>query len=292
MIGSAPLLAFTGTVLAVTGVHLLLPERRPGERTRRGFGSRLLALLAALGDRLRPGSGARIPLDLEGRMAAAGLTGRAGTLTSRDLMAAKLAAAAVLGTVGVLLGAVLPGRLGILVAVAAPVAGFLAPDLWLRRRAVERFREVRRQLPATLDLLRVTVDAGLSLPDALGAVGARTGGPLGVEWRLLAREVALGVPLPHALTSMTERLPMPEVASLAGALERASRHGSPLVETLAAQSRDARLGRRRRIAEEAARAGPKIQLVVALLLVPSVLLLIAAALVAAFVDSGGGLGVA
>ena len=72
------------------------------------------------------------------------------------------------------------------------------------------------------------------------------------------------------------------------AVARARRHGAPLSETLAAQSRDARVALARRAREEAARAGPKIQLVVALLLVPSVLLLVAAALVAALVSEGGG----
>ena len=69
---------------------------------------------------------------------------------------------------------------------------------------------------------------------------------------------------------------------------RAARHGAPLAETLAAQAREVRLARRRAIQEEAARAGPKMQLVVALLLVPSVMLLVAAAL--AQRARGGGAG--
>jgi tight adherence protein C len=87
---------------------------------------------------------------------------------------------------------------------------------------------------------------------------------------------------------MTRRLPQSEVATFVAALERASRHGTPLGEALAGQSRDARLGLQRRVREDAARAGPKIQLVVALMLVPSVLLLVAAALVSALLGSGAG----
>jgi tight adherence protein C len=98
--------------------------------------------------------------------------------------------------------------------------------------------------------------------------------------------VALGVPLAHALERVETRVPLPEVTALHAALARAHRHGAPLGETLAAQAREARLARRRRIEEEAARAGPKIQLVVALLLVPSVLLLVAAALASAMLGSG------
>jgi tight adherence protein C len=99
---------------------------------------------------------------------------------------------------------------------------------------------------------------------------------------------SLGIPLEEGLRSMVERLPLPEVRSLVAALDRARRHGTPLAETLASQARDARFALARRAREEAARAGPKIQLVVALLLVPSVLLLIAAALAAALLDDGQG----
>jgi tight adherence protein C len=188
-----------------------------------------------------------------------------------------------------LAGAFAPGRLELALALIGPVGGFLGPDLWLARRARERARHVRRELPALLDLLRVTVDAGLALPDAFVAVGRRSSGPLGREWRLVGRQVRLGLPLEAALEELAGRVPLPELAALVGALQRAIRHGAPLGAALAAQAREARHARRRRIQEEAARAGPKIQLVVALLLVPAVLLLVAAALAASLLGEGGAL---
>jgi len=244
---------------------------------------RLLRALARLGRRLQSAR-APAPRDLEARIAAAGRPGRLG---AREVMAAKVAAAIGTGLAAALLSAAAPGRLGIALAVAGPVAGFLAPDAWLARRAADRARRVRAELPALLDLLRVSVEAGSSLPKALREVGARTRGPLAAEWRALGREVALGVPLESALRGTVERLPLPEVRSLVAALERARRHGAPLADTLASQARDARFALARHAREEAARAGPKIQLVVALLLVPSVLLLVAAALLAALLDGGG-----
>ena len=78
-----------------------------------------------------------------------------------------------------------------------------------------------------------------------------------------------------------------QLATLVGALERSRRHGVPLADTLAAQAREARAALARAAREHAARAGPKIQLVVALLLVPSVLLLVAAGLLSALAGSGG-----
>ena len=72
----------------------------------------------------------------------------------------------------------------------------------------------------------------------------------------------------------------------AGTLTRSRRHGAPLGRLLAAQATRARHAQRQRVREQAARAAPKIQLVVALLLVPAVMLLVAAALVQALVPTG------
>jgi tight adherence protein C len=273
-------LAFLAGALGAVGLALLIGPLPPPTRAARG--TRILRALAAAGARVRPGR-APAPRDLAGRIAAAGEPAGLGV---RELMAAKIAAAMAACVAGSLLATAAPGRLAPLIAVVAPVAGFLSPDLWLARLAAGRARRVRRELPTLLDLLRVTVEAGSSLGEALRSVGERADGPLAAEWRAIGRQEALGVPLSAALAGMVERVPLPEVRALVAALDRARRHGTPLAETLAAQSRDARFALARRVREDAARAGPKMQLVVALLLVPSVLLLVAAALTAALLGSG------
>ena len=202
----------------------------------------------------------------------------------RRLLTARTACALLAALPGLAAGAVLPERLGLLAAVAAPALGFLAPDLWLARRRAERIALVRRDLPALLDLLGVAVEAGLSLPGALAEVGRRSHAPLARSWAGIAAQVSVGVPLADALEAHRRELDIPEVDTFAGALARAVRHGAPLADTLTAQAREVRLARRRAIQEQAARAGPKMQLVVALLLVPSVMLLVAAALVSALAD--------
>ena len=278
----AAMLAFAAAACAVGGLAELLPARKP--RAHAGAGNRGIRLLAAAGARARVALKLSPPRDLEARLAAAG---HPAGLGARELMAAKLAAALAGTALGTALGALAPGRLGIALAAAGPVAGFLAPDRWLRKRARRRAEEALREMPSLLDLLRVTVEAGLPPAAALAEVGRRARGPLAEEWRRVGSETSLGVPLATALAGTTHRLPLPEVESLVAALDRAAVHGAPLADTLAAQAEGARLARRRRIQEEAARAGPKIQLVVALLLVPSVLLLVAAALVAALLGGDG-----
>jgi tight adherence protein C len=280
LVSLATPLAFVAGALGAVGLVLLIGPLPPRSRAARG--TRVLRALASAGARLRPAR-APAPRDLAARIAAAG---QPAGLGPRELMAAKIAAAVAACAAGLLLATAAPGRLGPLIAVVAPVAGFLSPDLWLARLAAGRARRVRRELPTLLDLLRVTVEAGSSLGEALRSVGERADGPLAAEWRAIGRQEALGVPLSAALAGMVERVPLPEVRALVGALDRARRHGAPLAETLAAQSRDTRFALARRVREDAARAGPKMQLVVALLLVPSVLLLVAAALAAALLGSG------
>jgi tight adherence protein C len=290
-VSAAALLAFVCAALGVAGGGVVagpLPLGRAVRRERTAAGAsgrrRLLRLLIRVGGGFRTAAtgGAQ---DLDARIAAAG---RPAGLGPRELMAAKAAAAGAGALVAALLFAAAPGRLGLVLVLVGPAAGFLVPDLWLLRRTRERSRQMRRELPALLDLLRLSIEAGRSLSTALGEVGDRSRGPLAGEWRTVGREVNLGVPLDRALLGMVRRAPLPEVRALVAALDRARRHGAPLAETLAAQARDARFALARSAREDAARAGPKIQLVVALLLVPSVLLLVAAALVAALVRDGGG----
>ena len=271
-------LAFVAAAGAVSGVLLVAPVQWPRRAADGPRSSRLVVSLASAGRLLRP-PGA--PADLRGRIEAAG---RPAGLGVRDVMAAKVAAAVLSASIGLPLAALAPGRLGLPVVLLAPAAGFLTPDLWLGRLAAERARRVRRELPALLDILRVTIEAGGSLAWALKAVGERADGPLAREWRAVANEVGVGVPLGQALDGLAIRLPQPEIRAFVAALQRASRHGAPLSDTLAAQARAARFALARRIRDDAARAGPKIQLVVALLLVPSVLLLVAAALASALLD--------
>lgn len=272
MIASAS--AFIAAASAVSGLATLLGGRT---RDRSGLARRIANAVPA---RLRP------PLDLAARIEAAGSPGRLG---AGELMAIKALSAFVAIPLATAFGSAAPGRLGFVLMGGLPVAGFFAPDLYLRRRTRERIRVTRRDLPALLDLLRVAVDAGMAPPQALAAVGSRSDSLLAREWRAAAAQTELGVPLDQSLTILTRRLPAPELQAFAAALRRATRHGAPLSDTLAAQARDARQSRRRRIEEEAAKAAPKIQLVVALLLVPSVLLMVAAALAAALLGTGGAL---
>jgi len=290
---SAGLLALASGALAAAGLVELASAQRAargargggggggGGRASRGgirgsgpgrAGARLaIAALRRLGRGVGPAAG---PRDLPARLDAAGVR-----LALADLLAIKAGAALSTGLIALVLAPGLPGRLPVLAVLALPAAAFLVPDLWLRRRIRRRAAAMERELPDVLDLVRVAVGAGLPADRALAEVGRRHPGVLARELRRTTSEIALGLPTDEAYARLARRAPVPGATVLTAALVRAARHGASLGPTLAAQAAEARSQRGREAAEAAARAAPKIQLVVALLLVPSVLLLVAAALV-------------
>jgi tight adherence protein C len=239
-----------------------------GSRAARGF-----TVLARLGRRLGVPAP---PGDLGSRLAAAGL---GSSVRVTDAMAVKAGAGAAVALAAAPVLAALPPRLAVLALPAGATAGFLAPDLWLARRARRRVACAGVELADVLDLLRVAIAAGLPVGRALSEVGRRRGGLVATELRTVAERLALGVPRAEALAALQRSLPLAAIGQLVAAITRADRHGAPLAPALTALAREARADRARALHEQAARAAPRIQLAVALLLVPAVLLIVAAGLV-------------
>jgi tight adherence protein C len=208
------------------------------------------------------------------------LRGRSLQLSLPRLLIAKLAGAAGGGMVGLVAAPAAPGRTAILVAIAMPVAGFLLPDLVLERRRRRRRRRLVAALPDALDLLAVSAGSGRGPAAGIEQLARAGEGPLAEELRLTVAELSCGVPLSAALESLRRRVPGAELATLVAAIERSRRFGSPLADQLRRQASALRRDSRRAVEERAARAAPKIQLVIALVLVPSVLLMITAGLIA------------
>jgi tight adherence protein C len=259
-------LAALAVLAACAGAReLLASSRGAGVRARIDLGSGGRAATAAL------------RLGLPERIARAGLEAR---LPLAAVLLAKLAFTAAGALTALAVAPAAPGRIALLVALGMPAAGFFVPDAMLERRARLRSRRLLGALPDAFDLLAVGAASGRG-PAAGFAELARTGeGPLADEMRMTAAELSCGRPLSEALRSLRGRVPGGEVATLCAAIERSRRYGSPLAGQLRRQSSALRRDQRRAVEERAARAAPKIQLVVALVLVPSVLLMIAAALIA------------
>lgn len=269
-----PVLVAIAVVLGAAALWELAGSR--GEevgRTLRGAATTLS------GGRLGTLAGAALWLRIPERLERAGLAAR---VPLGAVLAGKLVGAAFGAMLGSVAAPTAPGHLSVVVALALPAAGFIAPEALLERAARRRTARLRGALPDALDLLAVGSAAGRSPQRVLGEISsaATPGQPLAAELAMAVAEIECGTPPREAIAALRDRVPGAGLGALAAALERSRRFGSPLAEQLHEQASSLRRDERRRIEEGAARAAPKIQLVVALVLVPSVLLMIVAGLVA------------
>lgn len=222
-------------------------------------------------------------LPLLGRDAVESRLTRAGMATELDirgLVAARIFCAVTGLVFATPLAFLLPVRMAALIVPAGAVFGLGLPDILLEVAATRRQRRILGELPDAIDVLAVATAGGRGARAALSDLAGGGQGPLSRELSLTVADAEAGSSAVQALYSLKQRVPLPEVNALALAIERSSRLGSPLERELNRQAGSLRDAERRRTAEHAARAAPKIQLVIALVLVPSVLLMIAAYLAA------------
>lgn len=265
------LLAGLCALLAAAAVWELIGER--GEALGRSLRRRAVARLARRGF----GGGGAVIESTERRIVAAAMEDR---LSPAAVLGAKLASSAFSLPLALSVAPAAPGRLGPLVLVGVPVAVFFGPDLLLERVARRRRTRVASALPDALDLMATGAATGSGAGALLGEAVRGSRGPLREELARAVAEIECGSSQEQALRQLRRRARGGSLSALAAALERSRRHGAPLARALHEQAGALRVDQRRAIAEQAARAAPKMQLVVALLLVPSVLLIVAAALVA------------
>jgi tight adherence protein C len=267
--------------LVLTAAALLLALAAARQVLLTGKGDLGGELESARGPGRSPATGSAIQaadarLGISARLARSGVGER---VPVAAVLAAKAGGALAGGLWVIVLAPAAPDRLSWVLAVVLPVAGFLGPDAWLEHRARQRLRSLRASLPDALDLLAVGAAAGRNPLAGLAELGNGEGA-LGRELAMLSADSSCGLPHSEALESLRRRAPVREVAAMCGVIERSRRYGSPLADQLREQATVLRGAQRRRVEEHAARAAPKIQLAVALLLVPSVLLMIAAGLLA------------
>jgi tight adherence protein C len=205
----------------------------------------------------------------EARIARAGLTA---SLTPETLARAR-AGAGVASAAAVLPLALVAPLAGVL-APAIGLAAAIAPSRWLAARQTARRRALVRELPDLLDLLGICVESGMALDPALELAAGRLGGTLGAEIDHVLHDLAMGTHRAEAYRCLVRRTGAPELAQTVAALLQAEELGAPLSRALEGQAEALRVTRRQAARERAARAAPKIQLVVAMLMVPAVLILV------------------
>jgi tight adherence protein C len=179
--------------------------------------------------------------------------GRPGELTAEELVALVLLSAAAF----LLFGSALSFALGLGPAgfAGGPLFGAALPVLWVRDRARARRAAIARALPHDLDLLTLSVEAGLDFVGALARVVEKgRKGPLADELSVTLKELRLGRIREDALRDLATRVEMPALSSFAQALAQADRMGTPLgkvLRALATQLRGERTLRAEKLAAEA-----------------------------------------
>ncbi len=138
---------------------------------------------------------------------------------------------------------------------AVAAFGLLGPWGVLSGRATRRRDAITAELPDLVDLLTVSIEAGLALESALARVSERGDGPLAREIRRMLSEISLGRPRRDALRSLADRTDAPAITALVNSLNQADQSGMELGPVLRAQSDQVRQ-RRRQQAEETAMKAP------------------------------------
>ena len=205
------------------------------------------------------------------RLMGAGL----GRVISPTTFLAAKAAAAIGGVFGgLIVGGMVGGAFSILFAVLFALIGFMAPDIVVSFKARGRRDQIRAGLPDALDLLAVSVEAGLGFDAAIQKLTEHMEGPLVEEFALALGEMRIGETRQNALQKMVERVEASELASFVRAIIQADQLGISLGRILRVQATDTRNKRQAAAEEKAMKAPIKMLFPTALFIFPSMFLII------------------
>lgn len=184
--------------------------------------------------------------------------GHPGGLRAGDWMGVKLLAAISFGLGFFALGLLLGGAaLGLLMGLAAMGFGYIIPEYWLSKRIRKRATAMVLELPDALDLLTISVEAGLGFDAALAKVVEKMEGALVDEFAQALAEVRMGRTRRDALRDVAKRAEARPVSNFIGAIVQAELLGVPIAKVLQIQSQQLRIERRQRAEEAAAKAPVK-----------------------------------
>jgi tight adherence protein C len=165
-------------------------------------------------------------------------------------------------------------KIGLALLFVLPMLGGLAPSWWLRHRIKARRERVTNDLPDLLDLMTISVAAGLGLEQAMQVSCARFESPVCDELRLTLREMELGLSRHDALENMKLRTDIDDLVTFSVVLSQADALGLPIGRVLQAQADEMRDKRRQRAREKAAKVPVKILFPLALCFLPAILIVV------------------
>jgi tight adherence protein C len=166
-----------------------------------------------------------------------------------------------------------PFRIFVMVGLGAYV-GYYLPEWILRSKSGKRQKAMQRALPDALDLLSITVEAGLGFDSAVARVARQAGGPLGEEFHRVLQEMQIGKSRADALRDLADRTSIPELKSFVLAMVQADIFGISIAKVLQVQAREMRIKRRQRAEEQAQKVPVKIVFPLILCIFPSLFIVL------------------
>jgi tight adherence protein C len=190
-----------------------------------------------------------------------------------------LAAKGFAGVAGLVFGVLVFGAskgvaMGLAMGAGAAAIGFIAPDFVLNKKIRARQERLSQDLPDALDLLAVSVEAGLGFDAAVAKITEQVEGPLGEEFALTLNEMRIGESRQEALKKLADRTGIPEIAAFARAIVHADQFGISLGRILRVQAVDTRLRRQIAAEEKAMKAPVKMLFPTVIFIFPSMFIVI------------------
>ncbi|SJZ44467.1 type II secretion system F family protein [Selenihalanaerobacter shriftii] len=153
-------------------------------------------------------------------------------------------------------------------------AGFVIPQFILSKKITERQQEIQETLPDVLDLLTVSVEAGLGFDSALVKVVDKISGPISEEFERLLQEIRMGKPRRNAMRDLGNRTNVEDLSNFITAIVQADKLGVSIGKVLRIQSNQIRLKRKQRAEAEAMKAPIKMLLPLVFFIFPTLFVIL------------------
>lgn len=245
---------------------------KDGEELNKPFAERVIApLFSKLLKNAAHVTGRRNSETLEKELRLAGVYMPAGEFSALELMFALIFACVGAATFFV---PEIKVALKLLCILFALILGILAPRFYLKSRTKKRQNEIKKQMPEIMDLLSVSVEAGLGFDAALLRVSGHSSGALIDELMSVYREVQMGKSRKEAFKSLGDRSTVEELKTFAGAIVQAEQLGISIKNVLKLQAQQLRLKRRQAAEEKAMKAPIKMMLPLVIFIFPVIFIIL------------------
>jgi len=202
------------------------------------------------------------------------LAGSPNRWTTSDWLGVKIFGALIGAGVGALLIAMMGADLLLLGLIIGAGIGFVAPELWLSRKISVRKKKIQKALPDALDLLVISVEAGLGFDAAMARVVQKSDNALSTEMARVMAEMRVGRPRREALKDMVNRTDVADLSQFVAALIQAEQLGVSVSQVLTVQADQMRVLRRQRAEAEAQQAPLKILFPMLIFIFPALCIMI------------------